>query len=293
MNYNNIYLEAKLFVRSKALYIGLILLAILIFVGMNQSFNFLNDYKQTLDQSNATITNSTKAINFIKNTVYGISKKNAFSYSLLIIYSILPLLFSVISAQFIGLEFSNRTSRIKSIHIGWKETITSKIIVVFFSIVCFELLLTFVGIIVNNIFWIQNNNSLSNINKLFISNLSQPIILQVSCLLLGTFFYSLISIIFTLLTKNQLFGAIVGILLPFLEDYIDKLLFNSNLWWIPKNLYGIIVSNNFIFFNGSLVGIAPIKDAAKYNNLMSFFLLSLWCFICVLLAYKISKKQSL
>ena len=240
---------------------------------------------ESLENISIDFSDSLKNIEGLMNTIH---PESASDYILTIYSTVGPLIFSILGAFIIGIDYQYSTLKLKVAQFGITRVIIHKVIVLMILSISLYVLANLFGFIGGNIAWNYiTRNSAVAVNfeyiPLYLSNINQLL-----TLILGLVFYGILGMGATLLTNNLLYGCLISISVPYIENIFAK-------WYLPKHLYSILLKNNFLYVEGSLVSYPNtlIDSSLSNNTLLIVLLLITLSLLLVSLLYSKNKTISI
>jgi len=193
-------------------------------------------------------------------------------------------------AQLIGSEFRNRTAKIRAAHTGWAPVVAAKVVWLLLISVGLSLLFAAVGAISGYVTWRAAQETIWLADAVTPPPLKAPLLAQLLVVVLGMFFYGLVGLVGTLLTRSTLAGALAGLVVP----YVEWLVVGTPAWgWmLPRIAYGNLLAGQFVYLSGGFVA-EPLALVASPSPLLSWAVFAVWVSLAVLLVLTVSRRQQI
>ncbi|MBT9143613.1 MAG: hypothetical protein DDT32_01847 [Syntrophomonadaceae bacterium] len=166
--------------------------------------------------------------------------------------SVLSFLVAVIGASIVGSEFTLRTAKVRAANEGWMNVIMAKVLLILLISGFMALIASVFGIAGGRIIWSMVIRAAEIGRTIAPPEIPVSYWQQLLLVIMGMFFYGLLGGFIALVTRSSLAGAVAGIGIPFAERMF------LYWWWLPSQLYAILIKNTFYFFEGGFVGPPPL-----------------------------------
>lgn len=166
--------------------------------------------------------------------------------------SVSSFLVAVIGASIVGSEFTLRTAKVRAANEDWVNVIMAKVLLILLISGFMALIASAFGIVGSRIVWSMAIRASGIAGTIAPPEIPISYWQQLLLVIMGMFFYGLLGGFITLVTRSSLAGAVAGIGIPFAERMF------LYWWWLPSQLYAILIEDTFHFFEGGFVGAPPL-----------------------------------
>lgn len=284
--------ELKLLVQNFPFILIIIIMSAVVIYGQCQMYksadNYVsqtNEFIQNHSQESDRSYNTGNLENNINNTYQLVRPEYFINDTLSVTSGLLPILFVFVGALLIGEEFSNRTSPIKAAYFGWRRVITIKMVLLAVLIIISMLLLSAFGAAAGIINF-QRIKDLPQFQKsLSLKIVEYSVVKQIVTVFLLTFIYTLLGVLFALLTRATLLSCFIPlILMYFVESYLP-------IDYLPSKLGSVLINKNFIFSQISFF--FPNKAQINVSETNCYIFLTLYIIILFVICFYCAGRQSI
>ncbi len=289
---NTLSLEVRLQLRSRVTVVLLLVLLAAIFISAFAVYGWLKAMTPTLefiqhDKGAAFTTWLAHAADArpYRDDLMVLQPHMGVSLALTSLGFIGPLLAAIWGARALGLEFGQRTVRLRAVNEGWTRVVLSKQLLVVVAAFAAAAVVSLLGVLVGRVLW---SLALSRVPELASFPLPHPsfsAVFGAAVVALGVAFYGLLGCLAALLTRSTAAGIVVAVAVPYLENLLSA-------WWLPQGAYGSLLKYTLVYRGGSFIAAPVVKHAAP-SAVAALAVLGCWLVAVVLVTAVAARRQEI
>jgi len=202
-----------------------------------------------------------------------------------------PIVIVILGAHIVGSEFAERTVMVRAAHYGWGNCIIVKLMSIVFISAVIAVAGFLIGLVGGRIAWHVVMAGPSEIARYVVAPyIISPHWQQIFLVVVGLSFYGILGVLLTVIIRNSLAGAVIGIAIPYIEQYAVAIW--PTLWFLPSNIYSNLLVNTFTYFEGGGVG-RPLIFATVEPLWLCWLMLVAGGLILSFSAWQVAKRQAI